>query len=141
MSVGIGFEARVFVVTLFTIIVLIVNAQAGVREADPSLIDMARSFGASEVAMWRSVLLPGSVPAVMAGVRLGLGHAVTGMVIVELLLVAAGIGALILEFQAFFDAASVYATIVIVVAEALLLISAANALARRMTPWARVGTP
>jgi NitT/TauT family transport system permease protein len=130
MSVGIGFEARV----------LIVNARTGVREADPSLIDMARSFGASEVLIWRNVLLPGSVPAVMAGIRLGLGHAVTGMVIVELLLVAAGIGALILEFQAFFDAASVYATIVIVVAEALLLISAANAFARWVTPWARVGS-
>jgi NitT/TauT family transport system permease protein len=135
MSVGIGFEARVTVVVLFSIVVVIANARAGVREVDPNLIDMARSFGVSEMRIWREVLVPGSVPAIMAGIRLGLSHAVTGMVIVELLLVAAGIGALIREFQAFFYAPKVYATIIIVVAEALLLISIANAAGRRATPW------
>jgi NitT/TauT family transport system permease protein len=139
MSVGIGFEARVLVIILFTITVLIVNSRAGVREVDPVLVDMARSFGASEMDIWRRVLLPGSVPAVMAGIRVGLGHAVTGMVIVELLLVAAGIGALLLEYQAFFEAGRVYATIVIVVAEALLLISIADRLARWAAPWTRYG--
>jgi NitT/TauT family transport system permease protein len=136
MSVGIRFEARVLVVFLFTVVVLVVNARAGVREVDPDLIEMANSFGSSERQLWGLVLLPASVPAVMIGLRLGLSHAVTGMVIVELLLVAAGIGHLILQFQAFLQPGSLYATVVVVVLEALALISIANWLARRVAPWA-----
>jgi len=140
MSVGIGFEARVLMVFLFTVIVVIVNARAGVREVDPALIEMARSFGSGELQLWRQILLPASVPAVMVGVRLGLSHAVTGMVIVELLLVAAGIGHLILEYQAFLQPGSLYATVVVVVLEALVLISAANRLAQRAAPWLEPAT-
>jgi NitT/TauT family transport system permease protein len=139
MSVGIGFQARVLVVIMFTIVVVIVNARAGVREVDPSLIEMARLFGASEPQMWIQVLLPAALPALMAGIRLGIGHAVTGMVIVELLLVAAGIGNLVLEFQAAFAPGELYATIVVVVLEAMLLISLADRLTRRVAPWAGEG--
>jgi len=137
MSVGIGFEARVLVVFLFTVVVLVVNARAGVREVEPSLIEMSTAFGTGELQLWRHVLLPASVPAIMVGVRLGLSHAVTGMVIVELLLVAAGIGHLILEYQAFLQPEALYATVVVVVLEALILISVANRLARLAAPWAQ----
>lgn len=136
MSVGIRFEARALVVFLFTVVVLVVNARAGVREADPDLIEMATSFGSSERQLWGHVLLPASVPAVMVGLRLGLSHAVTGMVIVELLLVAAGIGHLILQYQALLQPGALYATVVVVVLEALVLISLANWLARKVAPWA-----
>ena len=136
MSVGIGFEARVVVVFLFAVIVVIVNARAGVREVDPTMLEMARSFGCNELQIWRRIVLPASLPALIAGVRLGLSHAVTGMVIVELLLVAAGIGYLILQYQAFLQPASLYATVVAVVVEALVLIAVADRVARRAAPWA-----
>jgi NitT/TauT family transport system permease protein len=98
---------------------------------------MARGFGASELQIWRRVLLPGSVPAIMAGVRVALSHAVTGMVVVELLLVGVGIGRLILELQSQFNAAGVYASVVVVVLEAVLLISVAEWVGRRAAPWSR----
>jgi len=64
----------------------------------------------------------------MTGVRLGLGRAVPGMVIVELLMVSGGFGGLILEYRSRFEApgSRLYATIVIVRVEALLLIAAAR---------------
>ena len=97
---------------------------------------MARSFGASERQLWRTVVLPGALPAVVTGLRLGLGRAFTGMIAVELLLVAVGVGRLILDFQGVFDAGAVYAIVLLLVAEAVLLLRGLTWLERRLTPWA-----
>lgn len=137
MSLGIGMTSRVVLIFLFTVPIIVVNARAGVRQVDQNLIEMATSFGASERNIWRRVLLPGSLPAIMTGVRIGLGRAVTAMVIVELLMVSIGIGGLILEYRGFFRSAELYGVVVLVVAEALILISAARAIERRLAPWAR----
>jgi ABC-type nitrate/sulfonate/bicarbonate transport system permease component len=98
---------------------------------------MARSFGADERTIWRRILLPGALPAIVTGVRLALGRAITGMVIVELLMVSVGIGNLILRFRGFFQAESLYAVVVLVVIEALLLVSLVRWLERRIAPWAQ----
>lgn len=135
MSVGFGLASRVILVTVFAIVMVIVNARAGVRQVDPSLIQMARSFGASEATIWRRILIPGALPAIMTGVRLGLGRAVTGMVIVELLMVSVALGRLILQYRGMFQAASLYAVIIVILAEALILITAVGWLERRFTPW------
>ena len=136
MSLGIGLASRVFLVFVFAIPVIIVNSRAGVRQVDPSLIEMATSFGAGEREVWRKILLPGALPAIMTGVRLGLGRGVTGMVIIELLMVAVGIGGLILNYQGRFQANLLYGTVVLVVIEALVLVSAVRAIERRLAPWA-----
>jgi NitT/TauT family transport system permease protein len=136
MSVGIDFSARVVIVVLFSIPMVIVNSRTGVRQVDPAQIEMSRSFGCGERQIWTRVLLPGSVPSIMTGVRIGLGRAVTGMVIVELLLVSVGIGRLILRYQSTFRAAELYAVIILVVIEALILISIARWVERRAAAWA-----
>jgi NitT/TauT family transport system permease protein len=138
MAVGIrdgALLARVILVFLFAFVMLIVNSRAGVRQVDPSVIEMSRCFGASELQIWRRVLIPGSIPAVMAGVRIGLGRAVLGMVIVELLLIAVGLGNLVQRFEARMQGDMLYALVIIIVAEALLLIQAARWLERKVAPW------
>ena len=136
MSLGIELSSRVFLVIVFTIPVIIVNSRAGVRQVDPNLIEMATSFGANERDIWKKILLPGALPAIMTGIRLGLGRGVTGMVVIELLMIAVGIGGLILKFQGRFQSDLLYAVVVLVVLEALLLVSAIRALERRLAPWA-----
>ncbi|WP_433332370.1 ABC transporter permease [Spirillospora sp. CA-294931] len=137
MSVGFGLASRVILVAIFSIVMVVVNSRAGVRQVDPSLIEMARSFGASERVIWTRILLPGALPAIMTGIRLGLGRAVTGMVIVELLMVSTALGGLILEYRGLFQPAELYGTIVIILAEALLLISVARWCEHRLTRWAQ----
>lgn len=136
MSVGFGLLSRVLLVTLFAVIMVIVNVRAGVRQVDPSLIQMAKLFGAKEPQIWREVLIPASLPAIMTGVRLGLGRAVTGMVIVELLMVSLALGGLILEYRGMFNGPALYAVIAAILIEALVLISIAQWFERRATPWA-----
>jgi ABC-type nitrate/sulfonate/bicarbonate transport system permease component len=137
MSLGIGLASRVFLVVVFAIPIVIVNTRAGVRQVDPSLIEMATSYGANERQLWLKVLLPGALPAIMTAVRLGLGRAVTAMVIIELLMVSVGIGGLILNFRGTFESALLYGVVILVVAEALVLISAVRILERRLVPWIR----
>ncbi|MFI9556298.1 ABC transporter permease [Nonomuraea endophytica] len=133
MSVGYGLAARVILVAIFAIVMVVVNSRAGVRQVDPSLIEMARSFGANERQIWIRVLLPGALPAIMTGIRLGIGRAVTGMVLVELLMVSTALGGLMLEYRGLLKAPQLYATIVIILAEALLLISVARWGERKLT--------
>ena len=137
MSLGLGLESRVLLVVVFSIPVIIVNARAGIRQVDPALIEMATSYGANERQIWRRILLPGALPAIMTGVRLGIGRAVTGMVIVELLMVSVGIGNIILEARGFFRAGELYGAVILVVIEALILVSIVRWVERRLAPWAR----
>jgi NitT/TauT family transport system permease protein len=136
MTLGIGLASRVIVVWSFAVVMVVVNTRAGVRQVDRSLIDMVRLFGAREAGVWRRVILPGALPAVLTGVRIGLGRAVTGMVIVELVMVSVGIGGLILRYQSRFQFAEIYGVVVLVILESLILLSIVDWCQRRLTPWA-----
>ncbi len=135
MATGLGLLSRVLVTFTHAIVVITVTVRAGLRTIDPTLIEMAQSFGATERQLWRKVFLRGALPAVLTGLRLGVARAISGMISVELLLVAVGIGRLILNFQGMFDAAGLYATVSVVIAEALLLLQVVSWLDRRMAPW------
>lgn len=135
LTVGLGLTSRVIVVWSFAVVMVVVNCQAGVRQVSGELIAMARVFGASELEVWKRVLLPGALPAVLVGFRIALGRAVTGMVIVELLMVSVGIGGLILRAQSFFRAGDLYAIVVLVVLEAILLISVLDWISAKLLPW------
>lgn len=137
MSIGIGLTSRVVIVFLFTIPVIIVNTRAGVRQVEGNLIEMATSYGASERQIWRKILLPGALPAIMTGIRLGLGRGITGMVVVELLFVGVGIGNLINEFRGMFEPGLLYGVVILVVVEALVLITLVRNIEHRVAPWAR----
>ncbi len=132
----IGLASRVAIVFLFTFIFITVNTRAGVRNVDAGLVEMARSFGANEKQIWHRIVIPSAVPAIFAGLRIGLGRAVAGMVIVELLLVASGLGRLLLEFAGRLQADFVFATVLVVIIEALLLLSAMRFAEQKVAPWA-----
>jgi ABC-type nitrate/sulfonate/bicarbonate transport system permease component len=136
MSLGLTLASRVIVVWSFAIVMVVVNARTGVRQVDRSLIDMSRNFGASELGTWRRIILPAALPAILVGVRIGLGRAITGMVIVELLMWAVGIGGLILKAQAFFRFDELYGIVVLVILEALILLAIVDWAQRKLTPWA-----
>ena len=83
----------------------------------------------------RYVVLPAAVPGIMAGVRLGLGRAMIGMVVAELSLIGAGIGSLILDYQVRFQPAYVFAIILVVILEGVLLMEIARRLETRLGQW------
>ena len=135
IALGLTLAARVFIVVFFSLVFVTVNARAGIRSIDQRLVEMAWSFGASEAQIWKRILLPGAVPGIFAGLRIGLARAITGMIVVELLLVAPGIGALILEHKGRFEPDYVFAIVGAVVIEAILLVSIMQIIQRRAYAW------
>ena len=89
----------------------------------------------SERTIWTKVVIPAAVPAMFAGLRIGLGRALTGMVAVELLLVATGVGNILLTYRDKLMPAYVFAIVLYVIAEALLLLELARFIERKVAPW------
>jgi NitT/TauT family transport system permease protein len=89
---GVGFGATIAVVFLGAVFPIVVNTAVGIREVDPVWVRAVRSFGGSEWDIFRKVLLPGSVPPMMIGIRLGVGRGLLGMVVSEMFASTEGIG-------------------------------------------------
>lgn len=135
VALGMGQTPKVVIIVLFSWVFIATNVRAGTRRVDRSLVEMARSFGASERQVWFRILIPGAIPAVFAGLRIGLGRAFAGMVIVELIMLPVGIGALLLDYRGDFKAALLYATTILVVLEAVGLAVLMQALERHLIRW------
>jgi NitT/TauT family transport system permease protein len=97
---------------------------------------MARVFGATERQIFSRILLPGALPTVMAGLRLGIGRAVRGTINAEMLIGPSGLGVLLRQYGSRFDAASVYASLAVLVALALVANHTVDILDRRLNRWA-----
>jgi NitT/TauT family transport system permease protein len=135
MWFGLGVESRIAVVFLFAVFVIIINTMTGVKQVDSVLVEMARSFGAKEKEIFFKIILPAAMPAIMAGVRLGMGRAVKGMVTAEMLLTLTGIGAMIMQYGSAFATDSLFAVILTILLVAILTMRAVQWLDRRMTGW------
>lgn len=89
---GIGLEFKIFVAFLSALFVVGINTMAGVHATDQRLIAVADTFGASRPQVFRTIVLPGSVPYIMTGLRQGAGHALVGAVAAEFIASNKGLG-------------------------------------------------
>jgi NitT/TauT family transport system permease protein len=135
IAFGLGLHSRVWIVFLFAFVIIAINTTAGVRNVDPTLTEMARSFGARESELFLKVILPAALPMIMAGIRLGMGRAVLGMVTSEIILAAVGFGAMLMTFGASFNSPALFATLLTIVLLAVALLALVQFLDRRLTPW------
>ncbi len=131
IALGITLAARVTVIFVFALPFVVVPCLAGVRVIDRHLLDMSRSFGSSEAQLWRYILVPGALPAILSGFRQGLAHALTGMVVVELTLIAVGVGRLLQTYGAELRYEYVFAIVFAVIAEAVIGVGALRLLETR----------
>ncbi len=92
---GIGEVSKVFLISLAAFFPLVINAMAGVRQIHPVYFKVARNYGARPAQVFRRVVLPGSIPSVLAGVRIATNTALVLTIAVELLSSDKGLGAMI----------------------------------------------
>ncbi|MEP9387512.1 ABC transporter permease subunit [Mesorhizobium sp. KR9-304] len=117
---GFGEKTIIAAVFLFAIWIIVLDTRAGVRHISPSLIEMARSYGASRRALYK-IILWAALPEILAGIRLGLIRGVKGVVIGQLLVAIVGYGALFETFSRNFRMAEFWALTIILFAFALLV--------------------
>jgi NitT/TauT family transport system permease protein len=132
---GIGINSKLAVVFLGAVFAIIINTAVGVRNLDPALVKAARSFGANDVQLFRTIVLPGSVPYILAGFRLGLAHALTGVVVAELIAAQAGIGLMMATAGATFQTARVFVGILIIAITGVFITAVFSRFERRFQSW------
>jgi NitT/TauT family transport system permease protein len=132
---GLGVESRIAVVFLFAFFVIVINTMTGVKQVDQTIVEMARSFGAKEPEVFFKVILPAALPGIMAGVSLGMGRAVKGMVTAEMLLTLTGIGAMVMQYGSAFATDALFAVIFTILLVAMLAMKVVQTVDRRLTGW------
>ena len=113
---GFGETTIIAAVFLFAIWIIVLDTRAGVRHISPSLIEMARSYGAIAPALYVKIILWAALPEILAGIRLGLIRGVKGVVIGQLLVAIVGYGALFETFSRNFRMAEFWALTIILFA-------------------------
>ncbi|HEY3867628.1 MAG TPA: ABC transporter permease [Actinocrinis sp.] len=133
--VGIGIELKIAIVFLSAVVAILINTITGIKALDPQLITMARSFEASDFKIFRQIALPGSVPYILSGIRLGLGHALVGVVVGELYAANSGVGHLIAVAGNTFQIDLVFAGVVIIAVFGLIFTWLLGRLEQHFQSW------
>jgi ABC-type nitrate/sulfonate/bicarbonate transport system permease component len=132
---GLGFSVKVAVVFVMTIFPIIINTTAGVRAVPQTLVEVGKSFMASEFDVLRKIVLPSAIPHIMTGLQLGVGRAVIGIVVAEFFTSLGGLGGLIVDAGTRFDTASLFVPVIILMGLGIGLTSLIAALERKIAPW------
>ncbi len=133
--VGTGLGARVLIIVLLAVLPIAINARAAVRTTDPRLIKVAASFGAGDVRLFRTIILPSAVPFLLAALRLAIGRGMIGVVVGEIYGSAAGIGAMISQAGSRFQTDKVFVGVLTIVAAGMILIEIVQRIERRVEAW------
>ena len=110
---GFGTRTVIITTTLFAIWIIILNARAGVKQINRSLVEMARSFGASPMDAFVKVYFWAALPEILGGVRIGVIRAVKGVIIGQLLISIVGFGALFETYSSNFLMAEFWAVLIV----------------------------
>jgi ABC-type nitrate/sulfonate/bicarbonate transport system permease component len=132
---GLNLEAKVVIIFESCFFPIVINTLAGVRNVSRSMVDVARAYGASDRQVMTKVVLPSSVPFVMAGIRLAVGRGVVGMVVAEFFTALSGLGSMIIVYQNSFATAKLFVPVITISVMGLALTAAARRLEQRLAPW------
>jgi NitT/TauT family transport system permease protein len=132
---GIGIPSKVGIIFLGAVFPMLINARDGVKTTPQNLLNAARSFGASEWQIFRSVVFPSTVPFIITGLRLGVGRALVGVLVGELYAATAGIGFMITVAGATFQTDKVFVGILIFATSGVILTTILDRAERRFDKW------
>ena len=132
---GIGIWSKVAVVFLGAVIPILINTQSGVRTNEAKFLRVARSFGASELKVFISIILPGTVPFIFTGLKYGAGRALLGVVVGELYAATAGVGHMIADAGNTFQTDVVFFGVLMLTASGLATVAVLDRLERRFEKW------
>src|SRR5262245_5820366 len=134
--IGIGETTVVITVFLFAVFVIILDTEVGIKQADRSLVEMARCFAARPYQAYTKVLFLSALPDILAGVRLGAIRGVKGVVIGQLLIAILGVGELFELYSQNFLMEEFWALVIIVFIFAFAVSESVAFLDRRVDYYA-----
>ena len=132
---GIDESAKIFLVALGTLFPIYLNTYHGIRNIDPALVEMSRSYGLSGGALFWHVILPGAMPSILVGVRFALGFMWLTLIVAETISASSGIGYLAMNAREFLQTDVVVLAIVLYAVLGKLADLAARGLERVCLRW------
>jgi len=134
---GIGIWSKVLVVIFLVLFPVTINTEAGLRTTSERLIEMLRSFGASPRQIFFKVSLPSAMPFILAGLKLGIGRGLIGVVVAELFGSRAGLGRLISQSADAFNMPELFAGVVVLAVAGIVMTAGFTWLEGRLVPWTK----
>jgi ABC-type nitrate/sulfonate/bicarbonate transport system permease component len=132
---GIGILSKVGIIFLGAVFPILINTRDGVKTTPYNLLTAARSFGASEWMLFKTVVLPSTIPFILTGMRLGLGRAIVGVMVGELYAATAGIGFMITVAGATFQTDKVFVGVLIFALTGMIGMELLTRIERRFDKW------
>ncbi len=134
---GIGESAKITAIALAAFFPMLINAMAGVQEIHPAHFELARGYGANRLQIFLRVVLPASLPMVMAGVRLAMNVAWLVTIAVEIVAASSGLGSMIWMARETMHTEEIYAALVVISLIGVCANWVLRELTLRLIPWQR----
>ena len=132
---GLGLWSKVIIVFIGALFPILINTYEGVRNADKTLINVVRSFGASEWDIARLVVVPNAMPYILAGLRLAIGRAVLGVVVAEFFGSESGLGVMMVQAAGRYQVDVVFSGLIVFAVLSLALSAMVQLLENRLSRW------
>ncbi len=134
---GIGLSSKVVLVFSLVFFIVLINTEAGVKSADEELLRMSKVMGATPRQRFLKVVLPGAVPSIFAGLRVGIIYALLGTVVGEMVAAPAGLGQQVSFYSGTYRTGGVLAVLLILAVIGVALNSITLLVERRLLRWQR----
>ncbi|ODS98325.1 MAG: taurine ABC transporter permease [Lautropia sp. SCN 69-89] len=134
---GLGEASKVAMVALGMFYPVLINTVAGVANINRIYLDVGRNFGARGWQVFRTIALPGALPSILAGIKLGVGMGLILIVIAEMIGAKTGIGYMIWNAWQILTVDTMYVGLLVVAVLGFVFSQALDVLERRLVPWLR----
>lgn len=135
LAFGFGDAMKIIVVFLACVLPIAMNAQAGVKNVESALIDVARVFGGTERELFTKIILPGTVPFLAGGFKIAIGRAIVTTVAVEMITTGGGLGGMMSYYSNQLLTAQYEAPLIATVLLSLAVYALGDAVERRFSSW------
>lgn len=132
---GLGPDAKIFIIFLGALMPILINTYAGVTAADDELVEMARSTGAGRWRIFLSIVLPGAAPFIVTGMRLGATIGLINTVVAELYTAVSGLGGLLAIYGNTFRMAEYFVVVITLAIIGVVLTEALRYLEISLARW------
>lgn len=136
---GIGSTAKIALAFSVVVFILLVNSRAGVQSIEDDVVKLAVAMGSKRWQIFLKIFLPGAVPAIFAGLRLGLVYSLLGVVTMELVAARDGLGVLVAEYGNTFNMAGVYGILITLAIAGAILNGLMALVEAYVSRWQRAG--
>ena len=132
---GIGMTNKIMFAMLLVFFMVFFTTFQGTRQVDQDLVANARLLGASRFQVWTKIAIPQAAVWVFAGIRIGLPYALIGAIVGEFIAAEGGVGYRIREATSFFDTASVFAGLFVLMVVSMAGLAVLKLIERRTLRW------